>query len=114
MNKYNLANIIHFIHIIFVIIMLISPWSNQPTLYKFYKIMVPALLFRWLTNYSKCDVTMIESKLRGIDESQGFIYKLVNPIYTFKSEKFFNYLLYFYMILTWFLVRERMILLEIN
>lgn len=94
--------------------MLISPWSNQVTLYKFYKVMVPALLFRWVTNYSKCSVTMLESKLRGVEESQGFIYKLINPIYTFRSEKTFNFILYIYMILTWFFVREKMISLGIN
>lgn len=107
MKHDKLANIIHFLHIIFVIIMLISPWSNQLILYKFYKIMVPTLLFRWLTNYSKCTVTQIESKLRNIPEDKGFIYRLITPIYTFSSERTFNYLLYFYMILTWLLVREK-------
>lgn len=103
-----LADIIYLIHLSFVIVMLIAPYVNMKIFHKFYYVMVPTLFLRWLTNYSKCSVTMFESKLRGIKECDGFIYRIITPIYKFKCEKTFNIALYIYMSVTWFWIRKKL------
>lgn len=102
-----LADVIYYIHLLFVLIMLISPYVNIKILHKFYYIMVPILFIRWLTNYTKCSITTFESKLRGISDDEGFIYKIITPIYNFKCKKKFNILLYLYMLFTWIYVTHK-------
>jgi hypothetical protein len=100
-----LADMVYYIHLTFVIIMVIAPYSRLKILHNFYYVMVPTLFIRWVTNYSKCSVTTIESKLRGIQEEDGFIYKIITPIYNFKCEKRFNIILYLYMLTTWISIK---------
>jgi len=107
-NNILLANVIHYIHLSFVFIMLISPYLNSKIFNKFYYVMVPTLFIRWLTNFSKCSITIIESKLRGIEECDGFIYKIITPVYKFKCEKHFNAILYIYMLITWIYVKNKL------
>lgn len=103
-----LADSIYYIHLSFIIIMLISPYMKMRIFHQFYYVMVPTLFVRWATNYSSCSVTLIESKLRGILETEGFIYKIITPIYEFKTERNFNIFLYIYMIITWLMVSEKL------
>jgi hypothetical protein len=112
MNNILLANIIYYIHLTFICIMLISPYSNNKHLYKFYYIMVPLLFIRWAFNFSQCTITLYECKLRGIKEESGFIYRIITPIFNnsiakilkIKNEKNFNLILYIYMFITWIIL----------
>lgn len=44
-------------------------------------------MLHWYTNSNICFLTIAESMLRGIPDSETFIYKIVNPIYNIDKNK---------------------------
>ena len=58
------------------------------------------IIYRWLSKDDTCTLTKIENKLTGNNE--GFIYRIVNPIYNLGESKF-NKTLYF-MTYSWLII----------
>lgn len=83
--------VIKIIHLLLILYIIVSPFYDKKNIYYVITILI-FILFRWITNNDYCTLTQIENKLVG--EKRGFIYRLVNPIYSLNESKF-NKTLYF-------------------
>jgi len=83
--------IIQLIHLILVLYVIFGPYVFPNRISDIIIILI-FILYRWITNDHTCTLTKIESKLTG--NGEGFIYRIVNPIYQLR-ESIFNKHLYF-------------------
>lgn len=95
-----LANIIWIIHILIILFVIITPFTNNINLLHYHFIFVPFIILRWIFNYDKCNITMIEQKLRRCKKHEGFIYKIIKPIYNKPKEQLIIYI-YMSTLLLW-------------
>ena len=106
-SKNNLKNnfkkvsikIIQLIHLILVLYVVFGPYFFPNRISDIIVILF-FILYRWITNDNTCTLTKIESKLTG--NGNGFIYRIVNPIYQMRESRF-NKLLYFITI-SWLII----------
>ncbi len=82
-----LANLIRLFHIIIILFVFIIPFSNIPSLLILHITFSLSLLLHWYTNSNECSLTLLESKLRGIDRNAGFTHKFIAPIYDISLTK---------------------------
>ena len=81
---------VRIIHTLFVAFILLAPFSNIELLLTYHFIIVPFLWIHWYTNNDVCALTLIESKLRGIENtSDTYIGSIINPIYKIKNNDFY-------------------------
>ena len=81
---------VNVIHTLFVAFILIAPFSNIELLLTYHFIIVPFLWIHWYTNNDVCALTLIESKLRGIENtSDTYIGSIINPIYKIQNKDFY-------------------------
>ena len=100
MNNSQIADIIKVIHVLFIIFILVTPFTDNNKLLEYHYTVIPFLLVRWIFNYDKCNITEIEKKLRGLKEDEGFIHKLLKPIYNL-PEKSLTIIIYIVTLLLW-------------
>jgi hypothetical protein len=43
--------------------------------------------FKWLFNYRKCTISYIEVKLRGVKKEEGYLYRLLDYIINYRTDK---------------------------
>lgn len=70
--------------------------------------LISFILYRWMTNDHSCMLTNFENKLAG-NKNEGFIYRIVNPIYKINETKFIKNL--YFVTFCWLLI---LINLEFN
>lgn len=81
-----LINIIKFVHLLLLIFVLVAPFYPKKLLLVSI-IMLIYIYYKWKTE-SSCILTKIEYILLGREkEEQGFIYRIINPIYNISDEK---------------------------
>ena len=90
--------IIQIIHLLIILYILVGPFFKNHLDNTI--VLITFILYRWITDDNNCTVTKIESYLTGNDE--GFIFRIVNPIYKLNENKL-NKLLYFFMI-SWLII----------
>ena len=83
--------LIKIIHLFIILYIIICPCCFKSQNQRVVTILV-FILYRWITHNDTCTLTTIENKLTGNNE--GFIYRIVNPIYQLR-ESTFNRSLYF-------------------
>ena len=99
------ALIVKIIHILIVLFVFFVPFTNYYTLLRIYRDIVLFLPFRWITDNSHCCLTVLENKLRGVKDDEGFIYSILNPFYKLNiNENQFNIYVYLITICLWFYV----------
>ena len=76
-----LANLIYIFHIIIILFVILTPFYKIPAYLILHIIFCISLIIHWTKNNNACSLTLIESKLRGIPESDGILYKFISPIY---------------------------------
>lgn len=81
-----LANLIAACHFFLIIYMLTVPFIGSWFLLPGHIGFSFLLMGHWLTNDNTCAWTVIESKLRGIEMSESFVYSIVKPV--FESGRF--------------------------
>ena len=80
-------NCVKIIHALFVVFVLLAPFSNVELLLTYHFIIIPLLWIHWYTNNDICALTLIESKLRGIENtSDTYIGSIINPIYRLQNK----------------------------
>lgn len=85
-----IENLIRFIHLLFIVFVLISPFVPYELLLTYHVIIIPFLWFHWITNNNTCALTMIESTIRGEeDTSKTFMGSIINPIYEPKGYEYY-------------------------
>ncbi len=82
--------IIKIIHMLLLLFILVAPFYGKDLLFKSI-VMLGYILYKWKIDGS-CLLTKIEYYLLGKkEEEQGFIYRLINPLFNlFDSEKEFK------------------------
>lgn len=84
--------IIYLIHLLFVLFIVIAPFTNINFILTLHCIIVPFLFLHWITNNDICALTLLEHYIRkkiygkNIDENQGFIAQIINPIFHFPND----------------------------
>ena len=91
------ASIILIIHIIIIILILYIPiFSNSNYFLFFCALFLPFLELHWLFNNDVCCLTEFEKKIRGVDNNESVINKILSPIYKFpNNNKSLNEISYF-------------------
>ena len=84
MNENNLilAEFVRIFHIFIIIFVLIAPISCIPSILILHISFCISLLIHWYCNQDICSLSVIESKLRGIDYTESFTHQFISPVYT--------------------------------
>lgn len=79
------ANIIWVLHMLLLVWVVVTPFTRNEPMLVLHLIMMPFLWFHWILNDDTCALTLIETKLRGLDPSEchqkSFFFNLVSPVY---------------------------------
>lgn len=78
-----LCNIIFLIHVVLVLFIVITPFLKVDVLIMLlHTVLVPCILFHWISNDNSCCLTLLEQALRkNCDKDQLFFQRLVGPVY---------------------------------
>ena len=76
-----LANTIWVFHMLVVAFVVLAPLTQVPALHILHITFSLSLLVHWYCNSNVCSLSMIESKLRGLDYTESFTHRIVAPIY---------------------------------
>jgi len=89
MNGYNniLADCISAFHILIILFVLIAPFSQIPYILGLHVTLCITLIVHWIYNNDTCALSIMESKLRGVDYTQSFSHKFVSPLYNISETK---------------------------
>jgi hypothetical protein len=74
---------IRLLHLCLVLFVIIVPFLPRVewTILVLHVSTVMTLLVHWLLNNDGCFLTMVESRIRGINESESFMHSIVSPVY---------------------------------
>lgn len=76
-----LANIVSFIHFLIILFVIFAPFSNILYILILHVSFTFCLLIHWRTNSNACSLSLLESKLRGVDYTKTYMHKFISPIY---------------------------------
>jgi len=79
-------NIIFIIHTIIFISSLVIPFSSNVNFLKMYSVIIPFVFFHWAINDDTCALTLLESRLTGVEEKHTFFGRLMSPIYNIDNQ----------------------------
>ena len=82
-------NCVRLIHTLFVIFVLFAPFAPWELIVTYHFIIIPFLWMHWYTNNDVCALTLLESKLRGIESDSTYVGSIINPIYQIKNRDFY-------------------------
>jgi hypothetical protein len=76
------ATIVQIIHALFVVWFVVTPFTNSEPMLVLHLITAPFLMLHWWLMSDECSLTLLEMKLRGIENcNQSFFWHIVSPIY---------------------------------
>jgi hypothetical protein len=76
------ASLIWALHLGFVVFMVLTPFVGNRHALVLHALITPFLWLHWILNDDTCALTLLEKRLRGIDnDSHSFFYNLVSPVY---------------------------------
>lgn len=82
-----LAAIIRLLHLAFVVWFVVAPFTNVPEMLVLHAIVAPFLWLHWILNQDGCFLTLVEKKLRGVEDDKSFFHNLLSPIYLLSDLK---------------------------
>lgn len=85
-----LADLIAAVHALIVLFVVLAPLSNIPYVLLLHTTFAFSLLVHWYFNSNMCSLSIIESKLRGLDYTESFTHKLISPIYDISKTTWSN------------------------
>ena len=82
--------IIFICHLIIILFVVIVPFFNSNYLLFMHSIIVPFIIFHWVTNNNMCALTLIEKEIRkrlnkNSNSDNCFTCKIIEPVYDFKN-----------------------------
>lgn len=75
------AGLVSALHLAFVVFMTWAPFSGNRMALVMHLVVTPLLWLHWALNDDSCALTLLETKLRGVDSSESFMHSLVSPVY---------------------------------
>lgn len=82
-----LANIISLFHFLVVLFMIIIPFTKVPLYLLLHIVFSLSLLVHWYHNNNICSLSLLESKLRGIEYNNSFTHQFIAPMYDISDTK---------------------------
>lgn len=82
-----LANFISILHMFVVLFVIFAPFSNILYILILHVSFAICLLLHWRNNSDVCSLSILESKLRGLDYTETYMHKLISPIYTISESQ---------------------------
>lgn len=76
-----LANCISIFHSMIICFILLAPFLDIPSLLILHITFSVSLLVHWWGNSNVCSLSVIESKLRGLNYTESFTHKFIAPVY---------------------------------
>lgn len=76
-----LAGIVALFHLVVIIFTIMVPFFNNIGLLVLHVSWVITLVVHWVANSNTCGLTLLESKLRGIENQETFMHRLISPFY---------------------------------
>lgn len=74
------------LHCAFVGFMVLAPFATDRAWVAAHALVTPFLWLHWLLNDDSCVLTLVEARLRGVDDHDSFFYKVVSPVYKVRDE----------------------------
>ena len=81
MENIVLANFIFMFHTLIILFILFAPFIDIPAILILHITFSICLLVHWWANNNICSLSLLESKLRGMDHTESFTHKFIAPIY---------------------------------
>ena len=75
------AVIIQIIHILVICFVLYGPWLKDLMFMLLYLVIIFGMAIHWIANDNSCLLTQLESMARGIPLENGFIYRVLTPLF---------------------------------
>jgi hypothetical protein len=75
------ASLVALAHLAFVGFVLLAPFSGNECLLRMYVLTIPFVWLHWVLNDDTCALTMLECKLRGVQNTESFVHRIVSPVY---------------------------------
>ncbi len=101
-------HIITLAHILFVLFVVVTPFINSNYLLLLHSIMIPFIIFHWITNNNICVLTIIEKNIKkklykeDYKEDECFTCRLIEPVYDFIDDnRTFSNIIYLVTIILW-------------
>jgi hypothetical protein len=80
-DNHILANCISLFHLLVIVFVLLAPFSETPYIQILHVTLCITLFVHWAFNNDTCALSIIESKLRGLDYNDSYSYKFIAPLY---------------------------------
>jgi len=81
-----LADLIFLVHVAVVAFVVLAPFLATGATLVFAAFAIFCILLHWKLNDSTCCLSLLESKIRGVEKGGTFMNRLVEPIYTPPSD----------------------------
>lgn len=78
--------LIRILHVAFIAWFVWAPFSGVRSMLTLHAVVAPFLMLHWVTNSDKCALTVLEAKLRGVNEDTSFMHHLVAPVYVISDD----------------------------
>ena len=76
--------LVQMIHVVIILYILFTPFlANNVAALLLYMLFVIAIVMHWIANHHFCVLSMLESKIRGIEYEKGFINSILKPVFGF-------------------------------
>jgi hypothetical protein len=95
-----LSFVVQVIHALIILYTLIAPFSSCKQLVASYVLIAPMIMIHWATNNDQCFISQLECHVRNVPQSEGFVHKIINPVYNISSSNL-GTVLWTYVIITW-------------
>lgn len=104
------ANIIWLIHIAFILWYIITPFTNNVPMLTLHFFTAPMLWVHWITLRDECSLTLLEMKLRGIEDcKESFFWNVVSPIYKPRTDETMRQFIWIASILLWLVTLSKVL-----
>ena len=95
-------NIINYFHLILLIFLITSPFIEEYTLKINAFMIITFILFHFILKYGKCGIINIEKFFLKENFKNGFFYRLIKPVISYKNNIFYDKL--FYIIVLYYII----------
>lgn len=85
-----LADVVRMFHLFIVCFVILGPFINKISILILHFTFCFSLLVHWYGNSNVCSLSLLESKLRGLDYTQSFTHQFIAPVYDISQTQWAN------------------------
>jgi hypothetical protein len=88
-----LATLINIIHLLLILLIIASPFINNHTLKLNVLVLLFYILYQNVIGTGQCGLTKIEYLIMGRKYEQGFLYRIIHPMFNLPEKYFDSYVI---------------------